>query len=201
MMSAMHAMFAKELYEHIYLMYGVRLKKNSLIYGSIKPDMTTLFARYPHYIDNSLDMLCERIEALKDVVIFDRGVKTRAFARELGVACHYIADYFCRVHNDINGIKHDEHLAHVIYEQKMNMRISQSYLDVIREKHLNQIEQEIEKIEMNDIKKYILDNHDEYMILAGKKDVCKNKKKQYAIDVEYALKMILTISSSIVKDN
>lgn len=199
MMSVIHAMFARELYEHIYLMYGVRLKKNSLIYGSIKPDVTTLFAKYPHYIDKSLNMLCERVEALRDVVMFDRGVKTRSFARELGVASHYIADYFCRVHNDINGIKHDEHIIHVIYEQNMSMKISQSYLDVIREKVLNEIEAEIERVENSDIKTYILRNHEVYMKEAGAKGVCTNKRKQFAVDIEYAMKMILVIGSCICK--
>ena len=63
-MSATHAMYAKKIYEHIYLMYGVKLKKYNLIYGSIKPDVSILFPKYPHYINDSLDSLCESVDMI-----------------------------------------------------------------------------------------------------------------------------------------
>ena len=50
-MSMTHALYAKHVAEHIFLVYGVKLKRYSLIYGAIKPDASTIFAKYPHYIN------------------------------------------------------------------------------------------------------------------------------------------------------
>lgn len=199
MMSMMHAMFSKELIEHINLRYGMKLKKSSLIYGSIKPDASTIFAKYPHYLDKSLDMLCERIALLKEVAGSKENIETRAFARELGVATHYIADYFCRVHNDINGIKHNEHLGHVIYEQKLYKKTKMQYLDEIREETINRIDSELIIIKNTSIKEYIIANHRKYMREARKLFLYNNVKKRYMIDTKYAMKMILIVTSYIVE--
>ena len=56
--SQTHALYAKHVAEHIFLVYGVKLKRYSLIFGAIKPDVSTVFAKYPHYINVSLDNLC-----------------------------------------------------------------------------------------------------------------------------------------------
>ena len=78
-MSATHAMYAKKIYEHIYLMYGVKLKKYNLIYGSIKPDVSILFPKYPHYINDSLDSLCESVDMIIKSTHNQQEVETRAF--------------------------------------------------------------------------------------------------------------------------
>ena len=112
-MSMTHALYAKHVAEHIFLVYGVKLKRYSLIYGAIKPDASTIFAKYPHYINLSLDNLCETVDDLIETIEGRNELETRAFARELGVVLHYISDYFCRVHNDVNGIKHPQNFRHI----------------------------------------------------------------------------------------
>ncbi len=199
MMSMMHAMFSKQLREHIDLEYGIQLKRSSLIYGSIKPDASTIFAKYPHYIDKSLDMLCGRISLLCDVANTKQEIETRAFARELGVATHYLADYFCRVHNDINGIKHNEHFGHVIYEQKLYRKTKQQELDIMREEILNHIDSELTMIKKYSIREYILTKHRKYMKEAGKLFLYNNTKRRYELDTRYALEMILVIGSYIIE--
>ena len=109
-MSLTHIAYARQIEEHIALKYGVNLRHFSLIYGSIKPDASILFGgKAPHYINLSLDMLCESANILINATDSLRELETRAFSRELGVIMHYVTDYFCRVHNDINGIKHSEY--------------------------------------------------------------------------------------------
>lgn len=83
MMSRMHALFSIQVSEYIFKEYNISLKLNSLIYGSIKPDASTVFAKYPHYIDKSLDMLCARVSMLIDATDNKVQIETRAFAREL----------------------------------------------------------------------------------------------------------------------
>ena len=82
-MSTPHALFAKHVAEHIFLVYGVKLKRYSLIYGAIKPDVSTIFAKYPHYINLSLDNLSETVEILIEEIEGRQEMETRAIAREL----------------------------------------------------------------------------------------------------------------------
>lgn len=200
MMSTTHAMFAKELREHIYLMYGVKLKKTSLVYGSIKPDASTIFAKYPHYINKSLDMLCERISILEEIASSIENIETRAFSRELGVVSHYLADYFCRVHNDINGIKHNENFGHILYEQKLARKTKQQELNAIREEILNRIDRELINIEKTSIKSYIVTKHRKYMCEAGKLFLYNNTRKRYMLDIRYAMEMIIVIGTYIFQN-
>ena len=116
-MSMTHALYAKHVAEHIFLVYGVKLKRYSLIYGAIKPDASTIFAKYPHYINLSLDNLCETVDDLIETIEGRNELETRAFARELGVVLHYIADYFCRVHNDVHGKIESRDSTHVIQKE------------------------------------------------------------------------------------
>ena len=76
----MHAAFSIQLYEYLLLKYNVKIKKKSLIYGSIKPDASTIFAKYPHYIEKSLDMLSARISMLIDATDNKSQIETYAFA-------------------------------------------------------------------------------------------------------------------------
>ena len=137
-MSATHIAYARQIEEHIFLKYNIKLKHFSLIYGSIKPDASILFgSKVPHYFDSSLNTVCESINILINATNSLDEIKTRAFSRELGVIMHYITDFFCRVHNDINGIKHNESFSHVLYEQNFHRNLEVYELDILREKNLS----------------------------------------------------------------
>lgn len=199
LMSMTHAIYARQVREHIFLRYGIKLKKASLIYGSVKPDASTLFAKYPHYIDKSLQMVCQRLTILEDSTNGIKEIETRAFARELGVALHYVADYFCKVHNDINGIKHNEGFMHVVYEQRLHNSIKLSDVEVIREEVVARIEQEMEKIDKVTLCKYIAIKNRKYIKEAGKLFFYDNASKHYMIDLKYSLEMVLLVASHVVE--
>ena len=198
-MSMTHALYAKHVAEHIFLVYGVKLKRYSLIYGAIKPDASTIFAKYPHYISLSLDNLCETVDDLIETVEGRNELETRAFARELGVVLHYIADYFCRVHNDVRGIRHPKNFRHIWYEQGLQRVIKKYELEALREEVTNDLDYDIKKIDMISFKDYIIYKHNRYMKEAGKMYMKDNNKKKRRIDIVYSYKMELLISSYIVK--
>ncbi len=198
-MSMTHALYAKHVAEHIFLVYGVKLKRYSLIYGAIKPDASTIFAKHPHYINLSLDNLCETVDDLIETIEGRNELETRAFARELGVVLHYIADYFCRVHNDVNGIKHPKNFRHIWYEQGLQRAIKKYELEALREEVTNDLDYDIKKIDMISFKDYIIYKHNRYMKETGKMYMKDNNKKRKKTDIVYSYKMELLISSYIVK--
>ena len=198
-MSSTHALYAKHVTEHIFLVYGVKLKRYSLIFGAIKPDVSTIFAKYPHYIELSLDNLATTVDLLIENIEGRKELESRAFARELGVILHYIADYFCRVHNDINGKKHLKNMKHIWYEKKLHKVIKKYELESLREEVANDLEYDLKKIDMLSFEDYVIYKHNRYMKDAGKLFLHDNSKKRMQVDVKYSYKMELLIASYIIK--
>ena len=198
-MSTTHARYAKQVCEHINSVYGIALKKYSLIYGAIKPDISTVFAKYPHYITESLDNLCENVDLLIDNVEGRNEMETRAFARELGVILHYIADYFCRVHNDINGLKHLKNLKHIRYEKSWQRQVKKYKLETLKDEVVKDLDYDLKKIDMISFEDFIVYKHNKYMREAGKMYVKDNNTKRKDTDIKYSYKMELIVASYIVK--
>ena len=197
-MSATHAMYAKKICEHIQLMYGVKLKKYNLIYGSIKPDVSILFPKYPHYINDSLDSLCESVDMIIKSTHNQREVETRAFSRELGVVLHYMTDFFCMVHNDVNGKKHPTNYKHIAYEQSFQNKLKSFELDEVREKIANSFYDELKRINNTSLKSYIVYKHNKYMKEIGKSYLYNSNNKKRNIDINYSLGMPMIIASYII---
>ena len=108
-------------------------------------------------------MVCESANILINSTTSLSELETRAFSRELGVIMHYVTDYFCRVHNDINGIKHSENLRHIIYEQKFQRTLEEYELEILREKNLNNEDEAIKRINNTSLKMYLMYKHNKYM--------------------------------------
>ena len=199
-MSATHIAYAKQIEDHIALKYGVKLKHFSFIYGSIKPDASILFGgKTPHYINLSLDELCESSYILMNATKSLEEVETRAFSRELGVIMHYITDYFCRVHNDINGIKHSESFSHVLYEQNFHRNLEVYELDNLREKNLSNEEEDMKRINNSSLKMFLAYKHNKYMKEAGKLFFYNNLERNRQIDLQYSFCTSLEIASYIIQ--
>lgn len=198
MMSVTHAIYAKKIAEHIKLMYGIKLRKYNLIYGSIKPDMSVFFSKIPHYFNESLDILCLNINSLIDSTDNKREIETMAFARELGVVLHYITDYFCRAHNDINGKKHPTNYKHIVYEQRFQNKLKSYELDEFREKAAISIDTDLEHIYENSLKTYISKKHNKYMKEAGKMVLYNPLYRNRMLDMEYSFCMSTVVATYII---
>ncbi len=198
-MSVTHAIYAKKIVEHIKLMYNVNLKKYNIIYGSIKPDISVLFSKHPHYINKSLNEMCKNVNLLIKLTDGRYGIESRSFARELGTVLHYTADFFCKAHNDINGQPHLTNYYHILYEQRFQNQLRAYELDVVRENVINFIDYNLEKIKDTSLKNYIKTSHNKYMKLAGKQYLCNRFEKERMIDLNYSFGMSIIIASYIVE--
>ena len=198
-MSLTHIAYARQIEEHIALKYGVNLKHYSLIYGSIKPDASILFGgKAPHYINISLDMICDSANILIKTTDSLNQLETRAFSRELGVIMHYVTDYFCRVHNDINGIKHSENFRHIVYEQRFHKNLEVYELEMLREKNLNNENDAIKRMNNTSMKMYLMYKHNKYMKEAGKLFFYNNIERKRIIDMQYSFCTSIEVASYIV---
>jgi hypothetical protein len=200
-MSTTHIQYARLVRDHIFLRYGIRLKSKSLSYGSVKPDVSTIFAKFPHYIDKSISNTCGRVDILINDINNIEEIESKWFARELGAVLHYVADYFCSVHNDINGIKHDEGLRHIRYETKLNRHIKIPTLEVYREKTADLLDLELHKARMTSLCEYVKRRHRRYMKEAGKKYIVNNATRHFDIDLERSIEMVLIVSSYIIEES
>ena len=112
---------------------------------------------------------------------------------------HYITDYFCRVHNDINGIKHSESFSHVLYEHNFQKSLEIYELEILREKNLINEEEAIKRIDNTSLKMYLLYKHNKYMKEAGKLFVYNNNEKKRQLDLQYSFCTSIEVASYIIK--
>ncbi len=115
MTSQTHAFLATALVQAIQSVWGVRLSRKRLVYGSVKPDLTSLFFRHPHFWSYSRDFLFRKISKLY-LKRFDRYEKNKEFSEALGVVLHYIADFFTAAHN----VKPNRLREHLAYEDALH---------------------------------------------------------------------------------
>ncbi len=104
-----HTLLAYRFADAIEAIWGIRLSRKRLVHGSCKPDYTVMFVRHPHFWKHSKEFAFRKIERLGSSVL-DEGKKNKRFCEELGVALHYIADFFTAAHN-ISVTRLAEHLA------------------------------------------------------------------------------------------
>ncbi len=95
---ATHRLVGALLFEELSSGWEIRLDEEAFLYGCVKPDVTTLFVRHPHFWKLSRKFVFKRIERLCRKTL-KPGKAHRKFSEELGVILHYVADFFTAVHN------------------------------------------------------------------------------------------------------
>jgi hypothetical protein len=98
MMYLTHLLLADALLPAIEETWGVTLSRKRFRSGSVKPDASTLFVRHPHFWRHS------RKFAVRKIARLARGrlkpdSKNGRFSEDLGIALHYVADFFTSAHN------------------------------------------------------------------------------------------------------
>jgi len=92
------------------------IEKWAFIYGNIKPDITALSREKHHYETTRLVF----IKSLKDAGNLNLSKRERSIA--LGVACHFICDYFCKFHAK-TPYNETMSLSHLEYELKLHLAL------------------------------------------------------------------------------
>lgn len=95
--------------------HGIYLEEKAFLFGNVLPDYGVKFLIKPHLLKNYRYQLKKRIQNLlrmqKPTAIIGKSC-----ASQLGIICHYYADFFCHVHN--GGYSGDV-AAHVKYEKAL----------------------------------------------------------------------------------
>lgn len=120
MMANTHLMIARNVYYNLDDNGKKVVSYNSFLYGNVKPDMVSKYKLKKHYMDESFDMVIDKIKilsALSDNELNKMSSVVR-FSQELGVICHFLCDFFCIPHSERWEFKHSM-TKHVIYEKKL----------------------------------------------------------------------------------
>ena len=98
MMYYTHLLLADALLPAIEETWGVKLSRKRFRSGSVKPDTSSLIVRHPHFWRLSRKFAFKKIVKLSRKVL-KADSKNRRFSEELGIALHYVADFFTSAHN------------------------------------------------------------------------------------------------------
>lgn len=133
----------------------VLINENHFIWGNIKPDCASKYKLKKHYMDESLDMVVNKIQFLSSLSIEDiyKNHSENKFSQELGVVCHFLCDFFCIPHNKRWEFKSASAMKeHVMYEKDLS-KVAKEF----------KVRKDIERsINSEEIRSYILYLQDEY---------------------------------------
>lgn len=118
MLPTSHKIISEHVYKVVNDTLGVKLNKNQLIYGSIKPDLTPKFLRLEHFKPESFNQIMDEVKELSISQFSENSSFIKQFSQQLGVVTHFVADYFCVPHNDRSTYK-SHFIDHVVYEYKL----------------------------------------------------------------------------------
>lgn len=108
-----HLYIAKNIANGIEDLLPVGMSKNVFRLGNIFPDLYWSFFTHPHKAIESADYIFGRIEKLCDYRQKHPEKLDLRFVFRLGIVTHYIADYFCRMHQG----PREKYLYHLRYER------------------------------------------------------------------------------------
>lgn len=183
MLYTTHLVFANIIYKNILTAYGIRLRKSSFIYGNIKPDMSSMIVNIPHNIDESGLFILNEIEILINEVNSLSQLRTREFARKLGIITHYVSDYFCLPHN--KGFMNEGIVKHMLYERRINKLCREQNGIMAPDMYIN----DFKDSEYESIREYLTDKHNKYC--------CEGRFMQ--TDINYAVQTSMVIAIVILE--
>ena len=150
-----HKMLAKDFIYNMDSNKKDLINENHFIWGNIKPDCVSKYKFKKHYLDESLDMVIDKIQFLASLSLEDiyKKYSENRFSQELGVICHFLCDFFCIPHNKRWEFKSANAMKeHVIYEKDLS-KVAKEF----------KIRKDIEKnINSEEIRSYIIYLQEEY---------------------------------------
>ena len=106
-----HLFFAARVRKQVAALTGISLSRFRFSYGNIYPDLTFSMCVTPHKLPESIGLLRSYVDEL-----YERPMHIFEFSKKLGIAMHYVCDYFCYAHSEkFTGSL----LKHMIYEFSM----------------------------------------------------------------------------------
>jgi hypothetical protein len=140
---------------------SISMFRRSFYYGSILPDCTPSFITRRHTIEDTFFILQREIQKITEDYDVEEGINSY-YCRHLGIVTHYVADYFTYPHNKIFTGSVKEHCN---YENELKHQFREYVSDFehnLKQKNVHQC------TTAQDISKYILHMHEEYIKVASK---------------------------------
>ncbi len=178
-----HMLFADILYRKLKDSKGIKINRYSFKYGSVKPDLSTLKLTMPHSFEESLPYVLDEMELIIDWVNEPSQLKTREFARRLGIILHYIADYFCLPHN--SAVSNKSLVPHIVYEKRMDRFCKLNKFHYVKRKRYFD---DFSHSGCKSIEEYINYKHGQYL----------NSSQNMLTDIEYALQTSLSVANTVI---
>ncbi|MBU3108530.1 zinc dependent phospholipase C family protein [Clostridium gasigenes] len=177
-----HTMLAKDFIYNMDNNKKQMINENHFIWGNIKPDCVSKYKLKKHYLDESLDMVVNKIQFLSSLSLDDiyKTHSENKFSQELGVVCHFLCDFFCVPHNKRWEFKSANAMKeHVMYEKDLS-KIAKEF----------KIRKDIERsINSQEIRSYIMDLQQEY-----------EKVMEYNNDLDFAYYVCQSVINMILDE-
>ncbi|MBC2575768.1 zinc dependent phospholipase C family protein [Peptostreptococcus canis] len=127
MMMKTHVIISNSVFENTDSNKKFLLDEKNFTYGNVKPDMFSKYKLKKHYLEESYDMIRDKIEYMKNLTIDDleKYFTKKTFSQEIGVICHFLADFFCVAHSERWEFKHSMSI-HIKYEKNLT-KIAKEY--------------------------------------------------------------------------
>lgn len=189
-----HKIIASNIHENVFEIYGVKLDKDKLLWGSIAPDILPQYKIIRHYKKESLNFVTSEIMKIIFVsryIEFNNKldpIAIKLLSKKIGIISHYLSDYVCLAHANrwtfFSSMK-----RHVRYETRLN--------EIVRTHEFNK-----NIIDSNDIDIY----DSEFINLGSKiKDYIDHIIEEYSVrtdyknDLDFALSINLKITYFILE--
>ncbi|MGN9165615.1 zinc dependent phospholipase C family protein [Tissierellaceae bacterium HCP3S3_D8] len=166
---------ATNIYDNVFDIYGLKLNKDKLLWGSIAPDVLPQYRFIRHYKDESINYI---VKEIMKIIFVSRYIEfngildpiaINVLSKKIGIISHYLSDYVCLPHAN-RWTFADSMLKHVRYESRLN-----------------------DFVKTHDFKTNVIDV-DDIDIYGGEFKDLKSKIRKYIEDVieEYSLKTSFT---------
>ncbi|NLV88377.1 MAG: zinc dependent phospholipase C family protein [Tissierellia bacterium] len=184
-----HKIIATEIYNNVDKIYGIKLDKDKLLWGSICPDILPQFRFIRHYKDESLNYIAKeimRVIFISRYIEFNKildPLAIKLLSKKIGIISHYLSDYVCLPHA-LRWTFSENMIKHIKYESQLNdMAPKHDFKkNVINVDDLNILDAHSIGLKKK-IKKYINEVVDEYLLRQSMKN-----------DLNFALSLNLKIT-------
>lgn len=120
-----HKIIASKIYDNVFDIYGLKLDKETLLWGSVCPDILPHFKLIRHYKDESVNFIAKEI---MKVIFISRYLEfnkildplaIKILSKKIGIISHYLSDYVCLPHAN-RWTFYNSMIKHMKYESKLN---------------------------------------------------------------------------------
>lgn len=184
-----HKIIATNIYDNVFDIYGLKLNKDKLLWGSVAPDILPQYRFIRHYKDESINYISKEIMKIIFVsryIEFNKildPIAINVLSKKIGIISHYLSDYVCLPHAK-RWTFTDSMFKHLRYESELNefVKTHEFKLNVIDVDDIDLYDGEFKNLREK-IEKYIDDIVEEYSL-----------KISFQNDLNFALSMNLKIT-------